>query len=345
MIKNSFLFTIMLFAFYSCKQSLSESKFTKEYDTLQREVDTLIAEKKVENVVALLDTQLYDKKIAYLSHDTITSKWPPKTPYPLPGAILPFNRIVAYYGNLYTSGMGILGQKPSEQMLEKLKSEVEYWKKEDTTTNAIPALHYIAVTAQKSPGKGGKYRLRMPDTQIDKVLEMAKSIDAITILDVQVGHSTLQNEIPELQKYLLMPDVHLGIDPEWAMNTGHVPGKKIGSMNADDINYCIEYLAELVRKNNLPPKILVIHRFTRGMVTNYNKIKTCPEVQIVISMDGFGFPAKKINSYKNAITREPIQFSGFKLFYKNDIKSPPHRLMTAREILDLHPRPIYIQYQ
>ncbi len=345
MLKFTLLFIIAILGFYSCKQSISESNVTSAYDTLQSKVDTLMVENQDRLVEQSLDTLLYEKKVAYLSHDTITSKWPPKIVYPKAGAILPFNRVVAYYGNLYTSGMGILGQKPSEEMLEKLKGEVEYWKKEDTTTNAIPALHYIAVTAQKTPGKGGKYRIRMPDIQIDKVLDLAKSIEAITILDVQIGHSSLQSEIPELEKYLLMPDVHLGIDPEWAMNTGHVPGKKIGSMDADDINFCIDYLSKLVRDHNLPPKILVVHRFTRGMVTNYKDIKTCAEVQVVMSMDGFGFPAKKVDSYKTAVTNEPVQFAGFKLFYKNDIKSPPHRLMSAKEILSLHPRPIYIQYQ
>lgn len=337
------IYAFIVFGLYSCKQSLSESKISQHPDSSETELDTLVADKEKE--ISVLDTGLYDQKIAYLSHDTVTSKWPPKTAYPLPGAILPFHRVIAYYGNLYTSGMGILGQKPSEDMLDKLQNEVTYWNEADTTTKAIPALHYIAVTAQKSPGKGGKYRLRMPDTQIDKVLELSKSIEAITILDVQIGHSTLQSEIPELEKYLSMPDVHLGIDPEWAMNTGHVPGKKIGSMNADDINYCINYLADLVKENNLPPKILVVHRFTKGMVTEYKKIKTCPEVQVVMSMDGFGFPAKKVDSYRRAITNEPVQFAGFKLFYKNDIQSPPHRLMTAEEILKLHPRPIYIQYQ
>jgi hypothetical protein len=62
-------------------------------------------------------------------------------------------------------------------------------------------------------------------------------------------------------------------------------------------------------------------------------------------MDGFGFAAKKIDSYKRAIANEPVQFTGFKLFYKNDIASPPKRLMTPEEILKLNPRPLYIQYQ
>jgi hypothetical protein len=81
------------------------------------------------------------------------------------------------------------------------------------------------------------------------------------------------------------------------------------------------------------------------MMTGYKNIKTCPEVQVVINMDGFGFPAKKANSYRIAVTNEPVQFAGIKLFYKNDKLDGPHRLMTDSEVLKLQPSPIYIQYQ
>ena len=40
--------------------------------------------------------------------------WPAKTVYPNVGAILPFHRIVAYYGNFYSKGMGILGELSEE---------------------------------------------------------------------------------------------------------------------------------------------------------------------------------------------------------------------------------------
>lgn len=129
------------------------------------------------------------------------------------------------------------------------------------------------------------------------------------------------------------------------MKNGSKPGKKIGTMDAKDINFAVAYLTKLVKDNNLPPKILVVHRFTKGMLTNSEHIKPTPEVQTIISMDGFGFPAKKINSYKSAISNYPVQFTGFKLFYKNDKLSKPYRLMTPTEVLRLYPRPIYIQYQ
>jgi hypothetical protein len=37
------------------------------------------------------------------------------------------------------------------------------------STTAIPALHYIAVTAQGAPGRDNMYRMRMPFKQIDTV--------------------------------------------------------------------------------------------------------------------------------------------------------------------------------
>ena len=293
-----------------------------------------------------LDTVLYNQKLLQLVHDKPSHSWPVKTAYPLKGAVLPFKRIVAYYGNLYSKGMGILGALPSDQVLKKLQEEVRNWQVADSTTPAHPALHYIAVTAQRSPGPSHKYRLRMPFHQIDKILGMAKDIDALVFLDIQPGHSTLQEELPALKEYLLLPQVHLGIDPEYSMKNGEVPCSVIGTLDASDINYASEYLTRLVKEHNLPPKILVVHRFTNPMVTNYRKIKTSPEVQIVLNMDGFGFPAKKIDTYNHWIAGQPVQFTGFKLFYKQDIadKRWP-TLMTPAAILKLYPQPVYIQYQ
>jgi hypothetical protein len=42
---------------------------------------------------------------------------------------------------------------PRKEMLAKLQGEVASWQAADSTTKAIPALHYIAVTAQRAPGK------------------------------------------------------------------------------------------------------------------------------------------------------------------------------------------------
>ncbi|RZK16363.1 MAG: hypothetical protein EOO56_20110 [Hymenobacter sp.] len=173
----------------------------------------------------------------------------------LPGAILPGHRIVAFYGNIRSKGMGILGREPKDQMMRN--------------------------------------------------------------------------------------------DPEFAMLTKKVrPGKKIGTYDAQDINYAINFLARIVSENHLPPKMLMVHRFTQGMVTNYKSIKLDPRVQVVMDMDGWGDPTLKKHSYEAYIEKEPVQYTGFKLFYEYDPKPKPHHMMTPTEVLTtLNPKPLYIQYQ
>ncbi len=321
--------------------------------------------------VAVLDTQDYDRRMWLMANNTPTSSpmistttqatsthpriaatttpkkllWPAVAPYPGVGAILPFHRIIAYYGNFYSKGMGVLGQYPTDVMLGKLADEVAKWNAADPTTPVLPAIDYIAVTAQGSPGADGKYRLRMPDSQIDHAIELANMVHGIVILEVQVGLSNVPAELPQLEKYLKMPMVHLALDPEFSIKSKNKPGDVIGTMNAADINYAANYLARLVKDNNLPPKVLIVHRFTQGMVVGYKQITPLPEVQILMDMDGWGDPAKKIGTYKHFVQAEPVQFTGFKLFYKNDLKKPSKRMLTPQELLALQPRPMFIQFQ
>lgn len=297
-----------------------------------------------------LDIESYNKKLLEIANipvaaSTTQSSWPVKTVYPNAGALLPFHRIVAYYGNLYSKGMGILGEYSEDTMLAKLGEEVKKWEAADPSTPVIPALHYIAVVAQAGAGKDGKYRTRMPDKEIDKIINMAEKIHGVVFLDIQAGLSTVQSELPAFEKYLKLPQVHLGIDPEFYMKTGERPGARIGSMDAEEINFAAKFLADIVQKNNLPPKILVIHRFTKPMVTNYKQITPLPEVQIVMDMDGFGSGGSKLNTYTQYIVKEPVQFTGFKIFYKNDLAKPGFTLLTPERLLKLSPIPLYIQYQ
>jgi hypothetical protein len=285
------------------------------------------------------DTRVYDAKLIQNAHNASTTasttirKWPVKAPYPKAGALLPFHRIIAYYGNFYSTKMGVLGEYPEPIVLAKLRAEVSKWNAADPSTPVIPAIDYIAITAQGSPGSDGKYRFRMPASQIDQAVGLAKKVNGIVILDIQVGLSSLPIELPLLEPYLKLPEVHLAIDPEFAMHNGAKPGSVVGSFDAVDINYAATYLKKVVDENNLPPKILIVHRFTQ------------PEVQIVMDMDGWGSPAKKLNTYQQFVATQPVQFSGFKLFYKNDLKPPSTRILTPAELLKLTPQPLFIQFQ
>jgi hypothetical protein len=56
-------------------------------------------------------------------------------------------------------------------------------------------------------------------------------------------------------------------------------------------------------------------------------------------MDGFGPPRIKEDAYESYIALEPVQFTGFKLFYKKD-----RPMMPPERVLGLTPKPVYIQY-
>ena len=265
-------------------------------------------------------------------------KWP--TVAVLPGALLPASRIIAFYGNPLSAGMGILGAMPPAAMLDKLASTAAAWQRADSTHPVRPALQLIATVAQGHKGPDGLYRVRHSDSLIARVAGWAESRDWLMFLDVQVGWSTVPAELQRLIPWLKKPWVHLALDPEFAMYAGRIPGKKFGTLDARDVNYAIDLLARIVDEEHLPPKVLVVHRFTDDMLTNYQLIKRDPRVQVVIDMDGNGGPAVKTHMYDIIVVPHPVQFTGFKLFYKQD-----RPMMTLAQVLALQPAPVYIQYQ
>jgi len=295
-------------------------------------------------VQGALGPQSGDRHLAFKGTGSdLDTLWPVKTAAPLPGSILPAKRVLAYYGNPLSKRMGILGEFETSDMLAKLERDAAEWTRLDPAHPAQPALHLIAMVANPDPGPSGKYRTRMDSALIEKVYGWAKSKNALLFVDLQVGQSTLEQELPWIEKFLMRPDVHLGIDPEFSMKaSGAVPGRRIGTYDAADVNYAIRFLANVVDKYKLPPKILVVHRFTPKGVTNVKNIKLDPKVQVVMHMDGFGAPFLKRDTYYRDIKSEPVQFTGWKQFTKAKNDNPP----TTREaILRLWPTPLYIQVQ
>ncbi|MEK7256460.1 MAG: hypothetical protein AAB316_17020, partial [Bacteroidota bacterium] len=159
----SFLLSLAICWHFGCQQNgapHSQTTLLASLDSVKTAADSLPVSADTLKIptaaAAKLDTADYVKRLAALASGDKSGKWKNlKTPLPKPGAILPFKRVVAYYGNFYSTRMGILGELPEDEVLEKLKTEVEKWEKADTTTPVQPAIHYICVTAQQSGGKGG----------------------------------------------------------------------------------------------------------------------------------------------------------------------------------------------
>lgn len=257
-----------------------------------------------------------------------------------PGSTFPGCRIVAYYGNPLSNRMGVLGEGTPTFMLTRLAQTTQAWRSADPTLTTICALELIVTTAQASPGRDRLYRARMKDALIATVLAWARSSGCVLILDVQVGRSKVSAEIPHLIPWLELADVHLALDPEWAMAADQVPGQVIGSMDATDVNGAVDLLARIVSERKIPPKILVVHRFTSTMLTNPRALRLDPRVQLLINMDGFGTPARKVGSYAVARAGTAVEHFGLKLFYKIDRPT-----MSPVEALSFNPRPVFINYQ
>jgi len=89
---------------------------------------------------------------------------------------------------------------------------------------------------------------------IDRIVARARARGWITFLDVQPGLAPLGPEVDRLMPWLAEPDVHLAIDPEFAMPEGQKPGGRIGTLDAATINPVLERIARLVDSLGLPPR-------------------------------------------------------------------------------------------
>jgi hypothetical protein len=274
---------------------------------------------------------------------TIDTAHPPAATRPVAyrsDALLPGSRIIAFYGTPLSTRMGILGEIPRDRMMAKLDTVAAEWARVDSTRTVRPALHLIVTVAQPHPGGDGMFRLRHGSAVIDKVIDWADSRGWLVFLDIQIGRAPIAGEIDRLLPWLARPNVHLAIDPEFAMPPDGIPGRRIGRIDGSHVNLAIDRLADLVTRHRLPPKVLVVHRFTEGMLTNHGVIRSDPRVQVVIHMDGFGGPGLKRDIYRVIVEDRPVQFAGLKLFYKND-----KPMLTPAEIVQMLPTPVYIQYQ
>jgi len=257
----------------------------------------------------------------------------------LPGGgrrILPDRRVVAFYGAPQAAALGVLGIGDPDEMAQKLERQARPYATK--ARPVLPAFELIAVIAANAPGEGDLYRNRQDDAIIRRYLQAARRAGALLLLDIQPGRSDFLTEARALEKWLRQPDVGLALDPEWRMEAAEVPGETIGSVDAAEVNATSQWLSDLTRRENLPQKLLVIHRFTDGMIEGLPALEEQPGLATVINVDGFGSEAQKVAKYRDL---EPHRFhAGFKLFYEEDTG-----LMTPQRVLRLRPQPELIVYE
>jgi hypothetical protein len=251
--------------------------------------------------------------------------------------IIPNYRVVAYYGAPQDPELGALGiGKPASAVKKLVKQAKGYQRK---SRPVMPALELLAVVAASSPGEGGRYNLRQPDSVIRRYLNAARKAKALLILDIQPGRSDFFTETKRLRKWLKQPDVGLALDPEWRMDPGQVPGHVIGHVSADEVNATSNWLNDLTKRYKLPQKLLLVHEFTDDMVPE-QQLKQRSDLAYVLNVDGFGTQSLKIAKYKGFMAQTRDFRRGFKLFYHEDTNT-----MTPAEVMRLTPRPDVVVYE
>ncbi len=258
------------------------------------------------------------------------------------GALLPANRILSYYGFPGVAEMGILGEYPPDELLSILRDQAAEYEAADPSRPVILALEVITSVAQGWEGDDGDYLAYIGREQLMEYVEFTAANNMLLILDMQFGRKSVQEEFEAVREFLLYPHVHLALDPEFAVDEGEVPSAVIGQIDAADVQYAMEQLAELAAANNLPPKLLIVHQFVEQSITNREQITLVPGVQFVLEVDGFGPPEAKRETYAVITAGSPSEFFGFKLWYNPDQDYP---LMTPAEVLALDPSPDLIIYQ
>jgi hypothetical protein len=252
------------------------------------------------------------------------------------GEPLPASRVVALYG-APQMGQTILGSRSPAAAARALAAQsAPYASLGDRPV--IGEFDLVSVFATAGGGADGLYRSRQADEVIQIYLDQARAVGARLMLDIQPGRSTFNAELIALSPWVAQPDVDVALDPEWNVGRGGIPGRTPGKVTAKQINTVSRSLAATVRDNALPPKLLVVHQFRRGMVRGKTAIRPRPGVQVLLNFDGIGSPAPKAAGY--AALSSSTLFNGFSLFYQRDTP-----LMKPAAVLALEPAPDLLLYQ
>ena len=257
-----------------------------------------------------------------------------------PGSLFQRCRVVSYYGYPGVPVMGTLGDGEPDEVVVRLIEQTAAYGTAAPHRQARPGLHLLATVAQGDPQPDQSYRTRMPPAMMQRWVDLAEREDLVVFLDLQIGHSSPEVEMAPLLPLLRNPRVHLALDPEFAMSAGVPPGQAIGSMDASVINDVQARLRELVIAEDLPKKMLMVHQFQAGMITDKQALAAVNEVDLIIDVDGYGAADAKLAGYDLFAARENAEFSGIKLFYQQDID-----LLEPEDVVRLRPAPDVVIYQ
>lgn len=252
------------------------------------------------------------------------------------GSLLGGKLAVALYGAPQLTATAV-GKRPPGGAARKLRKQAAAYA-QGSERPVIRSLNLIGVIATASAGSDGKYRARQPDEVIRRYLKAARSVEARLTLDIQPGRSPLMRELKALRRWIALPDVDVGIDPEWNVGREGVPGRTGGSIAAKQLNRATAWVERLVERRGVPAKAVIVHQFRKGSIRGRSRVEQRDGANVLLNFDGIGSRGAKKAGYENLAVRHLLD--GFSLFYDRDTK-----LMRPRGVLRLRPEVDYAMYQ
>ncbi|HEY7468072.1 MAG TPA: hypothetical protein VIC07_00900 [Acidimicrobiia bacterium] len=249
-------------------------------------------------------------------------------------------RYVAFYGHPETTGLGVLGEQGPQATLERMAPFVEDYAADGH--QVIPTFEIIASVASAQAGEDGDYSSEWPPASFEEWIRVAGENGMYVILDLQSGREDFLSQAKLYEELLKLPFVGLALDPEWRLQGDQVHLNQVGQVNAAEVNTVVDWLADLVRDNGLPQKLLIVHQFQSRMIVDRESLKQRPELQMLIQMDGQGPIATKDETYRFLTEgQEDVHWRwGWKNFFDEDSPTP-----TPEYTMGKDPVPVFVSYQ
>ena len=246
--------------------------------------------------------------------------------------------LVAYYGSARTGALGVLGETDPDTMVKRLRRAAAPFRGEHSPP-VQPVFELIVTIADRTAGPGRDFNHDIAVRDVRRYIRAAHRHHALLLLDLQPGRSGFLTVAKRWAWALRDPYVGLALDPEWRMGRAGVPGQRIGSVDATEVNRTSAWLRDLVARNELPQKLFVLHQFRSDMVRRIDAVRPRRGLVMVQHVDGFGTPGQKLDTFRTVA--RPDQFvMGLKLFYDEDVPR-----MRPAQVTALRPRVQFVSYQ
>src|SRR5690606_13583974 len=129
----------------------------------------------------------------------------------------------------------------------------------------------------------------------------------------------------------------------WRLTDTQVHLEQVGRVEAAEVNEVVDWLADLVRDNGLPQKMIMVHQFRTSMIQNRQDLKHRPELQMIVQMDGDGTEPQKNATWGQLLAdADDVHWEwGWKNFFDEDEPGPP----SPENTMGKEPTPVYVSYQ